>query len=328
MQEKLKTDLADVLKPIEEFLRRVDVEIEEKMKTGVPIIDNSGGHLFKRGGKKIRASLIILCSGLKGALPEDVVEIAAAAEIIHAATLIHDDIIDNSEFRRGDVTVSNKWGSKVAVLVGDYLYTRALEVAVSNNRLDLFPIMVEATKNMVKGELYQIEYSKVDVVNKEHYFTIIELKTARFLAACAKLGGVKSGYSVEEAEALFNFGMNLGYAFQIIDDTLDVMDNGQISGKDTGNDFINGKITLPLLHLLENTEGERKRFLIESLREPDEGKWQEVQEMVIASGAVEYCIDISRRYLRDGLGYLSIFPESIYKNVIIDLSRFLLERKY
>ncbi|HON77291.1 MAG TPA: polyprenyl synthetase family protein [Spirochaetota bacterium] len=328
MQEKLKTDLADVLKPIEEYLQRVDVEIIEKMKTGVPIIDSSGSHLFKRGGKKIRASLIILCSSLKGAAPDDVVEIAAAAEIIHAATLIHDDIIDNSVFRRGDVTVSNKWGSKVAVLVGDYLYTRALEVAVSNNRLDLFPIMVEATKNMVKGELYQIEYSQIDVINKEHYFNIIELKTARFLAACAKLGGVKSGYTEEEADALFNFGMNLGYAFQIIDDTLDVMDSAQVTGKDTGNDFINGKITLPVLHLVEQSDGEKKKFLIESLREPDEKKWKEVREMIIASGAVEYCIDISRNYLREGLEFLSIFPDSVYKEVIFGLSQFLLERKY
>ncbi len=259
MQMNLKIRLAEILKPIEPYMGRVDEEIRERMRTGISLIDESAMHSFKRGGKKIRAALIILCSGLKNNVPDDVVEVAASAEIVHAATLIHDDIIDESNYRRGDLTVARQFGNRVAVLVGDYLYTRALEVAVGNDRLDLFPIMVAATKDMVKGELYQIEYSSVEKINKEHYYQIIEMKTARFMAACAKLGGVKAGLTDEESDRLYQFGLNLGFAFQIVDDTLDVVDTDGITGKDSGNDFLNGKITLPFLHLLETLDPGRKK---------------------------------------------------------------------
>ncbi len=328
MQEQLKTNLNEILKPIEHYLARVDEEITIKMKTGIPLIDESGSHLFKKGGKKIRASLVVLCSGLKSAVPDDVIEVAAAAEIVHAATLIHDDIIDEANLRRGDVTVSRKWGNRVAVLVGDYLYTRALEVAVGLSRLDLFPVMVAATRDMVKGELYQIEYSNIDAINKDHYNTIIELKTARFLAACAKLGGMKAGMGAEDCESLYSFGLNLGFSFQIIDDTLDVVDSLNITGKDSGNDFINGKITLPFLHLLETVSEREREHLVLCAKNPTAEKWNEVRGRIINSGALEFCVKESKGYAEAALRYLDPFPDSQFKKIIIDLAQFLLERNF
>jgi octaprenyl-diphosphate synthase len=328
MQMNVKTKLAEILSPIEPYMQRVDVEIREKMKTGISLIDEGAFHLFKQGGKKIRAALIILCSGLKNNVPDDVIEVAASAEIVHAATLIHDDIIDESTMRRGELTVSKKYGNRVAVLVGDYLYTRALEVAVGSDRLDLFPIMVAATRDMVKGELYQIEYSSIKKITKEHYFRIIEMKTARFMAACAKLGGVKSRMSDEESDRLYQFGLNLGFAFQIVDDTLDVVDTAGLSGKDSGNDFLNGKITLPFLHLLETSgEAERKELEAYALA-PDERNWGIVRERIISSGAVEHCIDLSGGYVRDALKYLDFFQPSRYKDIILNMANFLLERNF
>ncbi len=328
MGNNVKTSLAEILSPIDPLMARVDVEILEKMKTGISLIDEGAFHLFKKGGKKIRAALIILCSGLKNAIPDDVVEVAAAAEIVHAATLIHDDIIDGSIYRRGELTVAKKYGNRVAVLVGDYLYTRALEVAVGSDRLDLFPIMVAATRDMVKGELYQIEYSTIDRISKEHYYRIIEMKTARFMAACAKLGGVKAKMSEEESDVLYQFGLNLGFAFQIVDDTLDVVDMAGVTGKDTGNDFINGKITLPFLHLLEVSGPKEREELSALAAAPDENSWSRVRGRLIESGSVDHCIEVSTGYVKKALKYLDFFGTSLHKDIIVNLAGFLLERNY
>ncbi len=327
-QNKIKVDLKGILKPIRPYLDEVDLRISEKLKTGVPIIDKGSAHLFYRGGKKIRASLIILCSGLKCEIPEDVIDVAAAAEIVHAATLIHDDIIDQSIFRRGDVTVSRKWGNKIAVLVGDFMYTKALEVAVGQERLDLFPVMVAATCDMVKGELYQIEYSKIDVINKEHYYNIIELKTARFFSACARIGGIKSKMTDSESEILSQFGLHLGFAFQIIDDVLDVIDDTGKTGKDGGNDFLDGKITLPFLHLLELSDLKERDLLYEYASNPDLERWNQVKQKILDSGSIEYCIDRAREYIEKAISHLDYFPNSLYKGIIVELSKFLLERTY
>lgn len=328
MQKKVKTDIREILKPIDPLLKRVDDEIREKLNTGITLLDESALHLFKRGGKKIRAALIILCSGLKGRVPEDIIEIAAAAEIVHGATLVHDDIIDQSLMRRGEPTVARKWGNKVAVLAGDFMYTRALEVAVGEQRQDLFPVMVAATKDMVKGELYQIQYSGINVISKEHYFRIIELKTARFMAACAKLGAVKAGLSDEDSDRLYEMGLNLGYAFQIVDDTLDLADEQESTGKDAGNDFLDGKITLPFLHLLESSTEEERKTLRDFFRSPDREKWETVKRKMQDSGSAAYCIETARGYVRKAVSCLDLFPPSLYKDMLLDLANFFVERNY
>ncbi len=320
-------DLRDILKCIEPYLDQVDVVIKSKLETGVGLLDEGSWHTFRKSGKKIRASLIILCSGLKNSIPDDIVDVAAAAEIIHAASLVHDDIIDNADLRRGQATVSKKYGSKVAVLVGDYMYTRALEMAVSSNRMDLFPIMVDASLNMVKGELYQIEYSNIDNISIDHYYEIVKMKTARFMGACAKLGGVLSGMDEYEMEVIYNSGLNLGYAFQIIDDTMDYVDN-TITGKDTGNDFINGKITLPLLHLIDSINAEDARLIRDYTRKPDKKKWEYVISKVNETDTIDYCSDVAKKYIQKAIDYIDRFPESECKTAIKDLASFLLARNY
>lgn len=320
-------DLKDILKCIGPYLEQVDVVIKSKLETGIGLLDEGSWHTFRKSGKKIRASLIILSSGLKNSIPDDIVDIASAAEIIHAASLVHDDIIDKSDMRRGQATVSKKYGSRVAVLVGDFMYTRALEMAVSNNRMDLFPIMVDATLNMVKGELYQIEYLNIDNISMKHYFEIIEMKTARFMGACAKLGGVLSGMDEPELDIMFKSGLNLGYAFQIIDDTIDYVDN-TISGKDTGNDFINGKITLPLLHLIDVVDSKDARLIRDYTREPDKEKWEYVIKKVNETDTIDYCVGVAKEYITKAVDYIDRFPESECKKAMKDLAIFLLARNF
>ncbi len=328
MQKRLKSDLARILEPIEPYLKKVDDQIRQRLSTGVPLIDESALYLFEGGGKKIRASLLILSSGLKAEPSDDAVDLAAAAEIVHCASLIHDDIIDQSSLRRGVPTVSRKWGSTVAVLVGDYMYTTALRVAVGEGARSMFPVLVAATSDMVKGELYQLEYSGIDRIDKRHYFTIIELKTARFMAACMKMGGAKGGFSDEESDILYNAGLNLGFAFQIVDDALDVMDDSSTTGKDGGNDFMEGKVTLPFLHLMEIVDGDERSKLTECAKNPTPEGWEYVKKRIREAGAVEYSLEVALGYNRKLIDSMGMFPSSPYRDIILNLSKFLVERNY
>lgn len=328
MRHDLRFELGEIVKPIEHHLKRVDDEIRRQLSTGIPILDESAYHLFERGGKKIRASLIILSSGLAAPPTDLVIELAAAAEIVHCASLIHDDIIDQSSVRRGVPTVSAKWGSRVAVLTGDYMYTKALGIAVGDQGRDVFPILVAATSDMVKGELYQLEYSSIDRITKEHYLTIIELKTARFMAACMKLGAVRGGMSPELADTLYTAGLNLGFAFQIVDDALDAAGSAAETGKDSGNDFLEGKITLPLLHLLEKSSAAERGELSSLAKNPDPARWETVRRKIRESGALEYCHSVAESYTGEFGKHMETVPDSPYKRIILNLAKFLVERNY
>ncbi len=328
MRESVKMDLGEILKPIEPYLKKVDEEIRTQLNTGIPLLDKSASHLFEGGGKKIRASLIILTSGLKAAPDDSAIRMAAAAEIVHCASLIHDDIIDQSIIRRGLPTVSKVWGHRVAVLSGDYMYTKALGISVGEKKTGIYPVLVNATSDMVKGELYQLEFSNIDKINKDHYFRIIELKTARFMAACMKLGAVLGSMTDEECDILYDAGLNLGYAFQIVDDTLDVIDNHERTGKMSGNDFFEGKITLPFLNLVESVDDEERKQLNEFSKNPDGPKWDIVKRRIHETGSVKYCLEIADGFNRKVLEHLDLIPASAFKDIILELSKFLVERNY
>jgi geranylgeranyl pyrophosphate synthase len=323
-----KKDLQSILKPIEQYLIAVDEAIKNKLYTGINLLDESSMHTFKKSGKKIRASMIILSSGLNNSIPDDIIDIACAAEIIHAASLVHDDIIDNADLRRGLPTVARQYGPKVAVLTGDFMYTKALEIAVGNNRTDLFPIVVDATIEMVKGELYQIQYSNIDNITVDNYYRIIEMKTARFMAACAKLGACVAKMDNKQSDILYECGLQLGYAFQITDDAMDYLNNAAITGKDAGNDFINGKITLPLLRLLQVVGDKEKELLIHYAKHPDNKNWNYVLEKATEYNVVEYCINVAAEYVQRAVKLLSQFPDTQFKNVMTELALFFIDRKY
>jgi geranylgeranyl pyrophosphate synthase len=323
-----RKDIHDILKPIEHYLMAVDETVKSKLYTGIDLLDDSSMHTFKKSGKKIRASMIILSGGLNNTIPDEIIDIACAAEIIHAASLVHDDIIDNADLRRGLPTVSRKYGPKVAVLAGDYMYTKALEIAVGNNRTDLFPIMVDATVEMVKGELYQIQYSDIDNITIDNYYRIIEMKTARFMAACAKLGAAVAKMNTQQSDVLYECGLQLGYAFQITDDAMDYLNASDITGKDAGNDFINGKITLPLLHLLEVVDNKERLLLKNYAKTPDNNNWNYVVSKAKEYNVVDYCISIASDYVKKAIEIISMFPDNQYKNILTELALFFVDRKY
>ncbi|HPS57689.1 MAG TPA: polyprenyl synthetase family protein [Spirochaetota bacterium] len=324
----MSPDIKTILAPIFPRLEQVDKSIAAYLETGIPLIDNSVMHLFSAGGKKIRASLVLLSSGLRAPIPDGAVDLAAAVEIIHAASLVHDDIIDKSFMRRGNISVPGKYGDKVAVLAGDYMYSAAVNIAVRDNDSRILDAIAGATKEMVKGELYQIEYSNIDRITEERYYAIIERKTARLMAASCRIGGLKSGYSEEDCIALHDTGLNMGYAFQIIDDTFDFSDSSDVTGKDVGNDFKDGKITLPFIYILQNGTVSEKEALVRFAADPDSADWNDVRNLVHKSGAFEYSVAAAKKFAGIARERLSVFPDSIHLNIIRDIINFIVERNY
>ena len=320
--------LKKILEPLSEELLMVDDNIKSHLETGVPIIDDSSMHLFFKGGKKIRASLVLLSAGLKPGITDGVIDLAAAVEIIHAASLIHDDIIDKSFMRRGLISVPSKFGDKVAVLAGDYMYAVAVNIAVKSKNERILDSISGATKEMVKGELYQIEYSNIDKISEEHYFNIIERKTGRLMATSAAIGAIKAGFSPEECDEIYNIGLDMGFAFQIIDDTFDFSDSSSITGKDIGNDFKDGKITLPFIYILNHGTDEDKLSVRKFAADPESADWDKVRDMIHRSGAFKYSVERAGNFAKSAKKRLEIFPESRNKEIIQSLISFIVERNY
>lgn len=324
----MSDSLKNILAPLSVHLERVDQSIKKHLETGVPIIDSSAMHLFSKGGKKIRASLVILSAGLRGEISERVIDLAAAVEIIHAASLVHDDIIDKSFLRRGDLAVHSKYGDKVAVLAGDYMYSTAVNIAVRNSSEKILESISNSTKEMVKGELYQMEYSNIDKISEEHYYNIIDRKTGRLMASSAYIGAVEAGCSDGECDALYNMGLELGYAFQIVDDTFDFSDSSDVTGKDIGNDFRDGKITLPFIYILKNgTPGERD-YIRKFSQSPDDADWESIKRMIRSSGAFSFSLSRAKEYAESAKKRIEIFDNSDNKGIIEDLISFVVERDY
>jgi len=324
MADKLK----EILSPVLPYLEEVDLSIKRNLTTGVPLIDESSMHLFAKGGKKIRASLVILSAALGGEITERVIELAAAVEIIHAASLVHDDIIDKSFLRRGDLSVPSKFGDKIAVLAGDYMYSTAVNIAVANSNKKILKSIAAATREMVQGELYQLEFSNIDKITEEHYYNIINRKTGCLMASSAFIGGAESGLDDEKCNALYSMGLNLGYAFQIVDDTLDFSESSAITGKDIGNDFKDGKITLPFIYILNSGNEDNRQKVIGFYRSPDDADFTEIKKLIHSSGAFEFSLAKAKDFADRAKSTLERFDDSIYKNIITEIINFVVERKY
>jgi len=324
----MSNNIQKILNPIADDLAKVDERIKFYLETGIPIIDDSSMHLFFKGGKKIRAAIVLLFAGLNNAINDDLIDLAAAIEIIHGASLIHDDIIDKSFLRRGLISVPSKFGDKVAVLSGDYMYSVAVNIAVKSENDRIIQSIAAATKEMVKGELYQIEYSSIDKISEERYFSIIEKKTGRLMAASAVIGAIKSGLTPSECEKIYNIGLDLGFAFQIIDDTIDFDYNSSITGKDIGNDFKDGKITLPFIYILNNGTNEEIDNLKDFISDPEGTDFNKVRDMIHSSGAFNYSKRIASEFADKAKKELEYFTKSENRTIIEDLINFIVERNY
>jgi octaprenyl-diphosphate synthase len=255
----------------------------------VQLIPTIGTYIQDSGGKRVRPALLLMAARMTGYQGPHAVLYASVVEFIHTATLVHDDIIDASELRRGRQAVHSRWGNDITVLLGDFLYIKSMSMALSVDRLDLIRLLCEVTLRMIEGELFQLTKNGVVEISEEEHFEIIRRKTAYLFAGCAQIGGMLGTTTREQQEALWDYGFNIGIAFQLVDDLLDFTGDEDALGKPVGGDLREGKITLPLIHLLRRDD--RARDLIGGIvadRTITIDEWREIKSLLATYGSVDY----------------------------------------
>jgi octaprenyl-diphosphate synthase len=323
MSRQLEMIKAPVAREMEEF----EQKFRSSMKTRVLLLDKIMTYIVKRKGKQIRPLFVFLSAGACGQTNESTYRGASLIELVHTASLVHDDVVDNSNYRRGFFSVNALWKNKIAVLVGDFLLTRGLFLALEHKDFDLLAICTEAVKEMSEGELLQMEKARQLDIKEEIYYEIIRQKTASLIASCCAIGASSSGAPLELVSKMKEFGQNVGMAFQIKDDLFDYGDDE--IGKPLGIDIKEKKMTLPLIYALSKSSWFEKRRIISIIRNKseDSGKVKEVIEYVKKSGGIEYAKAVMQQYYQKAILILETLPDSAYRTSLADLVRFTIDRK-
>ena len=320
--EKIKKPIHDEMDKFEPFFR-------ESMQTKVPLLNVIMNYILRRKGKQMRPMFVFLTAKmLKNDIDKSTYTAASLIELLHTATLIHDDVVDEAYERRGFFSINALWKSKISVLAGDYLLSRGLLLAVENNEYELLKIVSVAVKEMSEGELLQIQQSRKLKITEDIYYNIIRKKTAALIAACTACGAKSAGADNEMVEKMRLFGEHVGMAFQIKDDLLDYQNNGSI-GKPSGNDIKEKKLTLPIIHVLKNaSDSDQKRILsIVKRHNKNKAKVKEVIDFVIANGGLDYTIQKMNEYQKKALDLLKEIPDGESKESMTELVNYVVSRK-
>lgn len=316
IQSPIATEMADFEKKFRFF-----------MKSKVKLLDHITNYIVRRKGKQMRPMFVFLTSGVAGGISEATYRGAALIELLHTATLVHDDVVDDANYRRGFFSVNALWKNKIAVLVGDYLLSRGLLLSVDNGDFGLLRIVSHAVQEMSEGELLQIAKARKLDITEEVYYTIIRKKTASLIASCCAVGAATANATEETIEKMRDFGEKVGMAFQIKDDLFDY--GKDEIGKPVGIDIKEKKMTLPLIYALNHASWIDKKKIIYLIRNRNEDKIavNEVIEFVKNSGGLNYAQEVMIGFYREALNILADFPDSEYKNSLKDLVSFTIERQ-
>jgi octaprenyl-diphosphate synthase len=322
-------DLAQIFEPVRDELARVEHEFAQYLQSRVELIPQMGKYVQMSGGKRVRPAVLLMAARLCGYRGDRSVLNAAVVEFIHTATLVHDDIIDGAETRRGRLTAHSRWGSDITVLLGDYLYIRSMAMALTQDSLDVVRLLCDCTLKMIEGELLQLTKTGDATVTEEEHFEIIRRKTAHLFAGCAEIGGLLGEASLEERTALREYGFNLGIAFQITDDVLDYVAEESALGKPIGGDLREGKVTLPVILLLQRTGPEVAELISGIVADgrvtPDQ--WRSIRELLVRHGALDDAGDQALQHgARAKQHLLAAFPPSPEREALIALADYVLGR--
>ena len=326
--EKTSLALSQIFEPIREDLERVDREFGRHVESQVELIPTIGKYIQTSGGKRVRPALLLMASRLSGYQGDRAVLYAAVVEFIHTATLVHDDIIDDSSLRRGRLAVHSRWGNDITVLLGDYLYIKSMAMALTHDTLDLVRVLCDVTLRMIEGELYQLTKNGDADITEDEHFDIIRRKTAYLFGGSAQIGGMLGKVTKEQEEALREYGFNLGIAFQIVDDMLDFTGDAAALGKPIAADLREGKMTLPLIHLLQQDEevGEAiVRDIIET-RNTTEEQWKELLTILHEHRSLDYASRRAQEYAERAKKHLHAFPASSEREALLALPDYILSR--
>lgn len=311
---------------IKHEMATLDTVIRNDLGSQVPLINTVGEYIISAGGKRIRPLLTILCGKLLGNDSTILYKMAAMVEYIHTATLLHDDIVDESGLRRGRPTSNAVFGNAASVLVGDFIYTRAFQMMVQSNSLRVLQIMADSTNIISEGEVLQLlNIGRSDLTEVE-YFKVIESKTAKLFEASARVAAIVSDASETQENALANYAIYLGTAFQIVDDILDYNSSAEVMGKNVGDDLLEGKVTLPLIYVLANGTSEEIALVKDAIDNPKNADIAQIVAIVNNGMALDYCKDMARSYVTKAQAELEIFTNNQYRDVLHKIAQLSTER--
>lgn len=327
MQAPMPITIDAIQAPIVEEMKSFEKKFRKSMKTHVMLLDQIMKYIIHRKGKQIRPMFVFLTAGALGGIRESTYRGAALIELLHTATLVHDDVVDEANYRRGFFSVNALWKNKIAVLVGDYLLAKGLLLSVDNGDFGLLKIVSTAVREMSEGELLQIEKARKLDITEEVYYEVIRQKTATLIAACCAVGAASAERDPADVEKARLLGEKIGMAFQIKDDLFD-FGTDEI-GKPTGIDIKEKKMTLPLIFALNKSGWSTKRHIINLIKnhsnKPE--KVNEVIDFVKQSGGMEYATQVMQRYVDEAFEIMNSFPESEYKTSLRSLVQFTIDRK-
>ena len=321
------TSIKNIQAPIAKEMNEFESKFRDSMKSSVPLLDKITHYIVKRKGKQMRPMFVFLSAKLCNGINDSTYRAASLIELLHTATLVHDDVVDDANMRRGFFSINALWKNKIAVLVGDFLLSKGLLLSVDNKDFELLQIVSNAVREMSEGELLQIEKARKLDIEESIYYEIIRQKTASLIASCCASGAASSGASPEDIKKMHDFGEKVGIAFQIKDDLFDYGSSQNI-GKPTGIDIKEKKMTLPLIYCLNNASRSDKRRIINIIKNENENpkKVAEVIDFVINNGGIPYAQKAMEKYKEQALLILNTFPDSDAKNSLEGLVRYTTER--
>ena len=320
--------IREIKKPIQQEMLLFEKKFKDSLNSKVPLLDKILHYIVKRKGKQMRPMFVFLSGKLFGEINESSFRAASLIELLHTATLVHDDVIDDANMRRGFFSINALWKNKIAVLVGDYLLSKGLLMSLENEEYDLLQIVSKAVKEMSEGELLQIEKARKLDIEEDVYFEIIRQKTATLIAACCACGAIAAEQDKETIERMRKFGELIGIAFQMKDDLFDYY-NEDVIGKPTGIDIKEQKMTLPLIYTLRNCDRKQKKFIIQTVKKynTNNDRVSKVLEIVKKSGGINYTIEKMKAYQEEALRLLKTFEDNESRKSLELLVNFVIERK-
>lgn len=317
-----------IIQPISADMDAVNAVIREQLHSEVPLVNQIAEYIISAGGKRIRPVLVLLVANAYGYSGAHHHELAAVVEFIHTATLLHDDVVDESALRRGRKTANALFGNAASVLVGDFVYSRAFQIMVAVNNMRVMRILADATNVIAEGEVLQLLNMHDPDVTEARYLQVIRSKTAKLFEAAAELGALIAGASDQEIESAAEYGRSLGTAFQLIDDVLDYSGNAVEIGKNVGDDLREGKPTLPLIYLMQNGTPSQRELVRACIESGDEQHFDEILAAITTSGALAYTRGEAEKAARRASDSIASLPDSQFKDSLLQLSTFAVDRNY
>ncbi len=309
-------------------LELTDQFVISQLDSHIPLIKEVIEYVLKCGGKRIRPMVLLLSARALGHTAQQHIDLAAVIELIHTATLLHDDVVDHSTLRRGHQTAHTIWGSNASVLVGDFLYSRAFQIVVDLKHQQILNIFAKATHYIAEGEIMQLVNCNNPDTTEEYYFEIIQRKTAKLFEVAACLGAILATASEKEIAAMQTYGLQLGLAYQLIDDALDYSESAEKTGKNVGQDITDGKTTLPLIHAIRHSKGADLELLRSAIQGRSDENLAAIVRIIESTGAIKYTADAAKYHAQQAKNALSHITFSPYRKALEDLSDFVVERTY